>query len=251
MVSSIVLTGEYTVGIDKNERFQIDGKKMSLKDVPFVRYRLAEYTAETVEYIKRMKGTFKYSAHMAEVTVKPGIKEVLEMLSNGVENLILYIYIPVTDTEVVNGLGPEWMTALAECEGSTFDRVMIKDNSTSLHLVSANNIKRQISNRLGVNASEIGICSSPLSFNSGEACLTAVKARELSAMYLDNDECALPTANHECMECCGCIRYMKVCSNLAAPITVEKGSKESSNKSATNKTTVKTKVNRNVVQSLF
>ena len=39
MITSIVLTGEYSIGIDKNDRFQVGDKKISLKEVPFVRYR--------------------------------------------------------------------------------------------------------------------------------------------------------------------------------------------------------------------
>lgn len=251
MVTSILLKGEYSIGVDGHEKFQINGKKISLKEVPFVRYRLQEYTENTADYINKMKEIFKYSAHMVEITAVKGARRILDYLLEKVENLIVYIYVPVDDTAVQNGLSPEMFDILTEFEGATFDRIMIKDISTSLHLVSANRIRNQIATKMMANASSIGICSSPLSFNSGEACLTAIKARELSAMYSDNDECALPTANHECMPCCGCIRYMEVTSNLAAPVTVEKVKSESSNKEETRKSTPKTKVIKNVVPRLF
>ncbi len=251
MVTSIVLTGEYTIGIDKNEKFQINGKKISIKDVPFVRYRLSEYNENTSQYINKMKQVFKYSAHMAEIPVVKGMRNIVDKLLEDVENLIIYLYVPVTDDTVQNGFSPEMLDTIREFEGAQFDRVMLKDLSSTLYLISANNIKNQIANILAINPSEIGICSSPLSFNTGEACLTAVKARELSAMYTDNDECALPTANHEDMPCCGCIRYLTVNSNLAAPVTVEKVKKENRKNEDTNKTTSKTKVIKNVVPRLW
>ncbi len=246
MVTSIVLLGEYSIGLDKNDKFEVDQKKISVKEVPFVRYRLQEYTEDTVNYIKKMKEQFRYSAHMAEITVKPGVRQVLDFLTESVENLIQFMYIPVTDKEVQEGLGQEMIELLKECNGAAVDRVMIKDNSTSLYLVSANNIKKQIASVLGINPMEIGICSSPLSFN-GEACLTAVMARQLSAMYSENDEAALPSANHECMQTCGCIRYVEIANHILSTIIKDKPS----NKEDTKKSTSKTKVSGKVLPRLF
>ncbi len=245
MITSIVVTGEYSIGIDKNDKFQVGDKKIGLKEVPFVRYRFDEYTESSLSYIKKMKSTFKYSSHMVEITVKPGVKELVDTISESIENLIVFLYVNITDEEVNNGLSEETVKLLEECSDSTFDRVMLKDNSTSLYLVSANRLKKEVSDAMGINPAEIGICQSPLSFN-GEACLTAVMARQLSAMYSENDEGALPSANHECMKTCGCIKYIKITGNIYAPIVTSKPS----NSKSTNKTTSKTNKGKNCIPRL-
>jgi hypothetical protein len=62
----------------------------------------------------------------------------------------------------------------------------------------------------------MGICSSPLSFDD-MACLTAVKAREIMSRYSTTTDVALPSANHQSMNCCGCIRYVTVTEDIPAP----------------------------------
>lgn len=237
MITSIVLTGEYSIGIDKNDRFQVGDKKISLKEVPFVRYRFDNYNQDTVDYINKMKRIFKYSAHMAEINVKNNVREVVDLISDGVNNIIIFLYVDIDDDDVIKGLSEQKISDINTCEGAMFDRIMLRDKSTTLDLVHANMLKKQISEIIGIEQQEIGICQSPLSFN-GEACLTAVLARQLSATYSENDECALPSANHECMKTCGCIRYIKINNNIIAPIVTSKISTSGGTKKSTSKTNV-------------
>jgi hypothetical protein len=75
---------------------------------------------------------------------------------------------------------------------------------------------KQLCSQLRKSEEMFGVCSSPLSF-SELACLTAVKARELMSVYSTIADVALPSANHQCMNCCGCIRYLTVTADTEAP----------------------------------
>ena len=219
MITSIVLKDRYNIGVDNNERFQLGDNKVKLDEVPFVRYRFENFTEKDKDYITGMMNKFKYSAHLAEVTIKEGFEEQVRFLNDAFENLIVFLYVPITDEMVTNNsLGEREIGLLGRLDSMmVYERIMLKDNSNSLYLVSANKLKKQVESLTGFSAREIGICSSPLSFGE-DACLTAVRARALESMYVENDKCAIPSANHECMNCCGCIRYNIIEHDLEAPI---------------------------------
>lgn len=218
MVTSIVLTGTHTIGTDTYGKFMVQDTKVSIKEVPFVRYRFTEYNDKELEYIKSMKNKFKYSSHMVEITLGEDTRDIIERLEQ-ISNLIKFVYIPVDDTDVLEGLREEKFDLLANISDKSFDRLMLKDKSSTLDVVAATRIKKELLSviKLG-NIDDIGVCSSPLSFDGKNACLTALKARELSAEYAETDEVALPSANHECMNCCGCIRYYVFNGDVEAPV---------------------------------
>lgn len=230
MVSSLVLTDRFSIGVDKNEKYMLNGEKTSIKDIPFIRYRFDSYTPEDTQYINDMKVKFKYSTHLAEFTLGANTKDEIELVLGEVDYIATFIYVPITDEEVEKGLSEETKEQLLAIKNTDYDRVMLKDNSRTLHLVSANNIKKEMANTLKIAEKEIGICSSPLSFDGG-ACLTAIKARELIAEYSQSEECVIPSANHECMNTCGCIRYKLVTEDIPAPVSTS-GSKKTSNKNS-------------------
>lgn len=241
MVTSIVFTGKHNVGVE-NEKFMLGGDKNSIKDVPFVRYRFDNYTQEEIEYIKRQQLKFKYSTHLAELQLSSLTAEQIGLITSQIENIAIFIYVPITDTEVSVGLSAEIIENLKSIASSMYDRIMLKDKSTSLYLVSANNLKAQIASVIGIKAEEIGICGSPLSFGT-EPCLTAIKARELISLYSLNDGCAIPSANHQCMNTCGCIRYVVISSDVPAPVSKKKTSTSSGSK-ANKSSKTKVKVNK-------
>lgn len=260
MITSIVLTDTHNVGLDSHGKFVIGIKdavdenktkdvKVSIKDVPFVRYRFNSYSNEEIEYIKSMKEKFKYSSHMAEITIGEDTSDVIRKLDE-IDNIIKFVYVPVNDEHVLNGLDEKTLELIGRASEEFYDRIMLKDCSTTLHSVAASRIKKQIIevDEVDINdTDEIGICSSPLSFDGKNACLTAVKARELSAEYAENDEVALPSANHECMSCCGCIRYfvidkdieVKEVSKGKGGTSKKKSSTEGKSKSNSKKSKVK------------
>lgn len=227
MITCVVLTDTWRVDLDSHLRFNLNDQKISIKSVPFVRYRFSEYTDREIEYIKEMKKKFKYSVHMAEVELCDNIDEILDRLNGAIENLVIYVYIPITDNDVKEGLCESKLNLIRLLINKKYKRIMIKDKSTSLDFIIAEQFKKQIARILtGVKPNEIGICQSPLSFEGENSCLTAIKAREIAAEYADTDDIALPSANHQCMNTCGCIRYITIDRDLI--IEEKKENKEKS-----------------------
>ncbi|MBO5389800.1 MAG: hypothetical protein J6A59_17030, partial [Lachnospiraceae bacterium] len=155
---------------------------------------------------------------------------ILQYLANNIPNIARYIYMDVTNTEVEHEmLSNEYLTLLSSITPYSPDRYMLKDKSTSLDTVSAKKIIKNACKMTGLTEDYFGICNSPLSF--GEmACLTAVKARELMSLYSNTTDMPLPTANHQSMNTCGCIRYLVVNCDTEAPLDTK--SKSSSTKTA-------------------
>lgn len=216
MITSIVLTGTYSIGVDQFGKFFANNIKVSVKDVPFVRYRFENYTDKELSYIREMKEKFKYSSHMAEIMLSNKTPSEIDALDD-IPNVIRYIYVTVTDVEVTAGFSVEQIEMLKSLGDRFYDRLMIKDKSTTLDVVASFKLKKALSDITGMSVDEIGVCSSPLSFNQGNACIDALRAKQLSAEYAESDEVALPSANHECMNCCGCIRYCVLSADVAAP----------------------------------
>ena len=221
MISNLVLTGTYNIGIT-NEKMMLNGNRNDIKDIPFIRYRFENYTDDKLEYIKSMQNKFKYSAHLAEVYVKDGFVEEVKSLKEKLNNIIVFLYIPITNEDVAaDSISENTENLLYDLVDANVDvdRVMIKDLSSSLFTVVANKMKKRITEILGYPISDVGICCSPLSVFDGNACLTAMKARELSAIY-NNNPVAVPSEKHECKNehgCC-CIRHFVINSDVAAPV---------------------------------
>lgn len=227
MISSIVVTDTFKIGVNENGKFKMGEHLMNVTDVPFVRYRFKESKSieEIVAYIDDMTKKFVKSVHLYEIHVlDDNTSNLLSVLEDKFDNLAKFLYLSV-DNEVVNNL--EFPDEILELAGDlnddfTIDRLMLKDNSTNLDAVNADRLRAKLAKEFGIKIGDIGVCSSPLSF--GElCCLTAVKAREIASDYVDGHEFPLPTANHQSMNCCGCIKYHVFNSDVAAPEV--KGSK--------------------------
>lgn len=233
MVSSIVVTGCYNIGMNSSSKIKVNKILLSAKtDIPFIRYRFKSYGDQEYNYIKAMKTKFDKSVHLAEIDLNEDTLDTLEKLYDNIENIVKYIYIDLTDANVamekLDDSQLELLESLADMD-IEIDRIMFRDKTTSLNLVSYKKIINPIMDILDLDEDYFGICSSPLSFGD-YACLTAVKARELMSMYSDSIDVPIPTANHQCMNCCGCIRYMVVDQDIPAPLDT----KLKENKSSTN-----------------
>lgn len=216
MLMSIKLVRPVNISIDSFGKFMLDETKMSIKDVPFVRYSFESYGDEAIDYIKSVIEKFPYSGHLVEIKVRAGYIEEIVKIRNSIGNTAIFAYIDIDDTCVLeNDISNEQKELVRRLKGhNILDRLMLKDSSKSLHIVSANKIRDSIFKECGIK--DIGICSSPLSFGQ-ECCLTAERARQLAAKYCDSLECALPTANHEGTNTCGCIRYITVSEDIKMP----------------------------------
>ena len=214
MIASLVLTGEYNIGLNANNKLKVDDHLLLITDVPFVRYRFKKYTEKQLRYIVLTMKKFPSSAHLVEFTLSDDTPNELALFENSDygTKIARFVYVPVTDEDIANELLSEKIERLKNIKEYFFDRVMIKDDSTMLYGLAADRIKHQIEKILDtdIKARDIGVCSSPLSFKNadveGQACLTAVWARKLIADYVEVASESIPTASHECMTCCGCIK---------------------------------------------
>ena len=240
MISSIVITGRHNIGISSGKKIKVNDTLLSVeKGIPFVRYRFDNYTEQDFEYIKQMMNKFSYSTHLVEIKLSEATKDILEYLDDNIPNVAKYVYIDITDTEVQNKALPSTVNDLLDLTGDyTVDRYVLKDKSSTLDVISAKAIIKSCCNLLNLTDDMFGVCSSPLSFGDW-ACLTAVRARELMSSYSTVADVALPTANHQCMNCCGCIRYFVIDSDLEAPAEAKAGGTAKKEKSQSTKTETK------------
>lgn len=236
MISSIALKGMYDIGVNENNKFKMGDTTMSISDVPFVRYQFDSYDESQIEYIKKMMKKFNYSVHLYEIhNLSPEDIDGIETLEQEIPNLAKFLYIKVDDETVLNKKFTFSLdiveSVIDSCE---INRIMLKDCSSTLDNVTATILRNQIAEATDFDIDDIGICGSPLSF--GElCCLTAVKAREIAAEYSDNKDFPLPTANHQSMNCCGCIRYYTFENSVSAPAVKGSKSKTTKDKDGTDK----------------
>lgn len=239
MITSVVLTDCHNIKLNSNKKFKVGEHTLSAeKEIPFVRYRFKDYTNKEFSYIEEVMNKFNRSTHLIEIELNERTKDVLDYLTVNIPNAAKYIYVNVTDTEVLNGeLSEQYKDLIAELRDFEIDRYMLKDKSTTLDMVAYKKLAKSLK-PFGIAETDIGVCSSPLSFGD-LACLTAVKARELMSMYSEVDDVALPSANHQCMNCCGCIRYIVIDKDTEE--ILDKASKVGAKKSNSNNTSKKTK----------
>lgn len=218
MITSIVLTDKYTIGMNSQKKILIDDNILSVeKDIPFIRYRFSKYDESDFTYIAESMKQFAFSTHLIEITLNSDAVTILNYIKNNNINIAKYIYIDITDADVEKGeLNAEVLNQISFVKELGVDRYMFRDKSRTLDLVHVKAFIKQIKQMYNIDSSMFGVCSSPLSFGD-LACLTAVKARELMSIYSTVADVALPSANHQCMNCCGCIRYLVVSENKAAP----------------------------------
>jgi hypothetical protein len=239
MVTSIVLTGRHTLNINSFNKLKAGDNIISIeKDIPFVRYRFGVYNDEDFQYIISTMDKLKYSTHLIEINLDTNTVTNLEWIKNNIANIARFIYIDVTDEDVTRGgLTTDTLNLLMGIVQYNVDRVMLKDKSTKLDIVTAKKIIDALSKQTGIKRDNFGICSSPLSFGD-MCCLTAVRAREIMAVYSLIADVALPTANHQCMNRCGCIRYIVIDSDTdvisESKANLKKESKSKQSKSTKN-----------------
>jgi len=214
----------HSIGITNN-KIEVGENLLDIKkEIPFLRYALGEITDDKLSYIKSMQEKFSASTHLIEITAEenPNIAETVNKVRTTLDRIAVYAYFNITDDNVASGsLAFTMVEAIKSLKATNVDRIMFKDKTTTLDTVTSQNLIKQAAKESGFAVSMFGICSSPLSFGES-ACLTAIKARELMSKYSSIADVALPSANHQCMNCCGCIRYIEVTEDIAAPPEKEK-----------------------------
>ena len=237
MIASVVIKGKHSIGVNSNNKIKVDGQLLALNEVPFMRYRFESYGDEELEYIKKSMDKFKSPVHLIEITLDNNTASLLDKMSEDevFEGLAKFLYVNIDDNCIANGLSDETRQQLESIKDFYLDRIMLKDKSSGLYPLAVERLRIEITNIVDFEARDIGICGSSMSFRCGDepgqACLTAVWARQIQAIYANSDDCVTPTSSHEKMTCCGCIQYLVVDQDCPAPLSAkEKSAKEKSNK---------------------
>lgn len=243
MVTSIVLTGEYKIGISNGKIKTPDGVTVEIKNIPFIRYRFTSYGDSELEYIKANMGRFE-CLHIVEVDVNADTIETLEKIRDISDSIGIMLYIDINDTDVINGINPDLLDIANTSLDFDVDYLNLRDKSTILDGSSISRLIKQITDSTDFDKDEIGVCGGPCCFYDGRACLTAIKARNILAKYSNRDDVVVPSANHEgkidnldnlanCVNKCGCIRYHIYTHDVEAP--AQKQRKQSENKKGVKK----------------
>ena len=248
MVTGILLTGTYNVGINTNGKLKTpNGTTISINDVPFVRYRFNQYGPAEMEFIQNNMKRFQ-CLNIIDIELNSQTCNILEDIENRELNIAKFIMIPITNEEILHGLSSDVMEYLDNLSGYEVDRIVLKDVSNNSFPEALNRFRSEIAKMsslrsMGIKELNIGICGGPYCF-SGDACLTAVRARELMAKYSERKDDVVPSANHEgkldnvnfegCTNTCGCIRYHVYKHDVEAP-AIKKEAKETSENSSDTK----------------
>jgi len=217
LITCIKFKGCYDINSNNTGKVKLGENVVSIEnDIPIIRYSFDKWTDKEYAYVEKMQQIFTKSTHVAEVNLDLNTYNVVSRLNEN-KKLAVFVYVKITDDDVARcGVEEEVELNLSGINGLDVYQVCLKDNSRTLDTVTAEAIIKKLSKVSRIKPTSFALCSSPLSFN-GSACLTAVKAREIMSKYGDSTDVALPSANHQCMNECGCIRYFEVTSDLEAP----------------------------------
>lgn len=183
--------------IDKEQELEIKRGKINtsqgwirLRDIPLVKIKQREYNLISKSYLSYIKQVFTSSGVIVEYPIQ------IEGLAERLEELDGYIKFVVLDEVTENNL-----RQLSRCK-ENIDRVIIKDKGT-LCLSELNKASERVSEVLGCNPKEVGVCNSPYSYY-GRACLTALTARKLLSQVQTDGRCGTPSQLDETGDC-GCL----------------------------------------------
>lgn len=231
MISSLVVKGCHKLNVT-DKKIKVGETVLNIeKEIPFIRYRFNDYGDEQLNYIKSNMEAFDRITHLAEITVSTEAEKhtsnlkAIDFLRNTLKDIAIFLYVDITDEMVAQKKIPDdIVNCVRELTANKVDRLIFRDKSKTLDMFATRLFENQFKG-MNVNTNDIGVCSSPLSFSDSRQCLNAIRARELMATYSKVADVALPSANHQCMNCCGCIRYLEVNEDTAvieAKATVKK-----------------------------
>lgn len=207
MVTGIEFVSPVNVKVNANGKFYLDHAETnaeSIKSIPVVMYN----NFIDFEFIRTNMSKFKLSCHVVLVD-HTGITEDARVALNEL-GVAVIVRVPLSEISLTEELSKSNVSYYL-C-----DRVVILDNQSNTSPFKIAEVKESLSKLINVAQMDIGVCGSPFSYGN-DACLNAIWCRRLMAKYTANTEVALPSANHESMECCGCIRRVVIDTDRKEP----------------------------------
>jgi len=223
MITNLMIMGRFDIGVNSKNAICIDNKFINIeKEIPIVRYRFKDYSEDDLQYITNNMKKFKASAHLVEIELSEKTAEQHKLFGDAMQGnlkVAKFLRIEVDDKDMSEGcLVDSKLQQLESVKSLYFDRYILVDKTTFLDYINTKRLISYVSKFMGVREGDVGICGCASSFG-GDQCLSAVKAREIMSIYtnIGSNEAikiALPTANHEDMSNCGCIRHMIIESDI-------------------------------------
>ena len=150
MITNLLITGEHKIKLGKSQKLAFGDSKVSVKEIPLVRFRPSEITENTVDYFYELKEKFKYSCHILELEVSEYTLNVLKVLADKEDFNIVFLFVPVTDKELEVGIQEDVLDLVNKCiDTYDIERLIIKDNTSMMHSIQYNELKSQITNATG------------------------------------------------------------------------------------------------------
>ena len=213
-----------------NEQIYVDGKKLALKDIPYIRYRFENYGDEEIAYIKECMEKFKYSVHIADLAVKDGCAttfDALEETFNSEDvNLFVFAILKLSPGMVNGEISEDLRENLEQLSEREVTKYILKDdmfNSVVCRIDEYDAVRRLLVKITKQKLDKFSLCGSP--FEPGNGCLNASTVRELQTYKAADIELPLVPEGHENCGSCGCTRYEVVsCDLIMKETTVAKKS---------------------------
>lgn len=248
MIKSLRVHGKHKLCLDTLGRIEMDDKKVSIKDIPYVRFTFEGLCLTNVDdymnYMAECMEKFKYSVFIADVKFGEHTKEyTVQLLKqlyerfnmvNGEDvdgiNLAVLLHIPFTKDDI-DALENNHEQLISE-KVKAVDYI-VNECGYMVHRWIIDDIDQEITNGFILNLitdvikhtcacgpEYVGVCGSPLLMACGRAgrvgcCLPASVVRSLQVEKEGELEVALVTEGHEGTEgTCGCTQYLDVYSDI-------------------------------------
>lgn len=245
MIHSLYISKPVTVRPNSRGKLNVptgavlaDGKAdvihTSVQEVVSISYHFEDHDdiAKLPEYVRGMQKIFPHTLHVVHLDTSYDSKELVKANKQFFDSLPLIVHLPVFDRDIENGTiadiesFSEWQAVVEVLGSNPIDRYMLDDLTTSMYTDMANRLRKQAADMFGTDIESIGICGSPLSDNE-LCCLSARLDREWAAKYVHNEFVVLPSANHQNMERCGCLRFVVIEHDVITLDAAKSGGKSS------------------------
>ena len=223
----------YDVGVDSFARTEINDKKLSIKDIPYLRYKFINgaINEEQIEYIRKSQEKFPHSVHIIDVKLDEYAKGTIDTITekfgtykNG--KVAILLDIPVKAGDIASEMLNDEKKSLIEqnISESVYRYILCDEDMEIVDNMRLDGILGWIIKTLKIKADRIGLCNAPIMASSSKygihnlkGTLPASVVRDLQ-LYVNTDfEVPLVTEGHESRDnLSGCTAYYEVNDNIVS-----------------------------------